>query len=429
MLLKHPEFMTVVGYAKALAVANQQTQLTPLLILAGWVLARSAGALGAMPAGAAELEATITAAAERAQLPLNRTLQPLTELGLPLTAELKALLGQHLEGALDALLTALVATLPPSAPASPPAAAPNPLFQQFDRYAQAVASHYHEETLTPELFAVGAWVAYRRGELADKPAIAAHLAAYQEAIEAWLAERGWSGLEAVTALAEHPVMTAAPAYTQALANDHGKAADPVLSLLNAGITAVTKVLWQERVAFHEAGHAIATLVLRPEVRLAEVSIIEDRESNGRVAYDPTSPFYATPTTREDFIEDLCVALAGRVAQLKQFGREAADSGATNDLAQATARAWHCITEFGLDDDFGPVHLHTLGKEYGVRSGWLFDEAQRRLQSVLKEAHQATERLLADHWDQVEKLARGLVARQRLTEDEVHQVLAAANPQA
>jgi hypothetical protein len=45
--------------------------------------------------------------------------------------------------------------------------------------------------------------------------------------------------------------------------------------------------------------------------------------------------------------------------------------------------WDAITRFGLDFEFGPVSLAVLSKAGSMSSGWLFDQAQRRLQEILK----------------------------------------------
>jgi ATP-dependent Zn protease len=64
----------------------------------------------------------------------------------------------------------------------------------------------------------------------------------------------------------------------------------------------------------------------------------------------------------------------------------------------------------------------LSRKYSIKSGWLFDEAQKRLQSLLKEAQQKTEILLAEHWDNLERVVEGLLERKTLDEDEVRALL-------
>jgi len=69
-----------------------------------------------------------------------------------------------------------------------------------------------------------------------------------------------------------------------------------------------------------------------------------------------------------------------------------------------------------------VQLSFLSRKYSIKSGWLFDEAQKRLQSLLKEAQQKTEILLAEHWDNLERVVEGLLERKTLDEDEVRALL-------
>ena len=76
----------------------------------------------------------------------------------------------------------------------------------------------------------------------------------------------------------------------------------------------------------------------------------------------------------------------------------------------------------MDEEFGPVVLETMIEESGLRGGWLFNEAQRHLQRVMKEAHVRTEELVRLHWAHIEKLAMSLLVKPRLSQDEVFSIL-------
>ena len=55
-------------------------------------------------------------------------------------------------------------------------------------------------------------------------------------------------------------------------------------------------------------------------------------------------------------------------------------------------------------------------------GPIRSEAQRRLQSLLKEAQQKTEIILAEHWEDVERVVAGLLVSKTLDEDEVRALI-------
>jgi cell division protease FtsH len=208
----------------------------------------------------------------------------------------------------------------------------------------------------------------------------------------------------------------------ALIKSGDQTANPLIVALNAGMVTASKLLLKKRVAYHEAGHAVILKVLRPEIGIAEVTIVERGDSDGCVSYEKTSPYFQTPLSRESVLDQVCVSLAGRVAEQRKYGHNEVDAGATSDLANATEMVWDAITRFGLDFEFGPVNLAALTKAGPMSSGWLFDQAQRRLQEILKAGLERTEGLVNDQWHKVEAVAQILFEKKKLTEDELLNVM-------
>jgi hypothetical protein len=83
-------------------------------------------------------------------------------------------------------------------------------------------------------------------------------------------------------------------------------------------------------------------------------------------------------------------------------------------------AWDYIARFGLDPQFRPVILEAL-KERRINSGWLFDEAQRQLHSVPKEAQTKTGEIVGAHWVKVECVACRLLEKKTITGAEIRTV--------
>jgi ATP-dependent Zn protease len=161
------------------------------------------------------------------------------------------------------------------------------------------------------------------------------------------------------------------------------------------------------------------------VSITRVSIVSADYSDGHTSYDSTSALFTGPLSRENFLDELCVALAGRVAEQRKYGYDELDEGAQSDITAATKLAWAAITKFGLDFEFGPVDLAALSREAASSTGWLFDQAQRRLQQVLKDSLLRTETLMRDHWASVEAVALALFEKKTLTDDEVISIMRAA----
>lgn len=293
-----------------------------------------------------------------------------------------------------------------------------------------VKSNGHQE-LDLVHIALGAWLAKKNGVLNESVVIQHHLEQYQPELERFLDLTRWSN-EGVTPSTD--ALDVSGALEQAVAKC-GDSGDPILALLNFALRAVNDVVGADRVAIHEAAHAVVSLALRPEVRIAEITIKPSNDAGGYVRWDETNPYYETPTSREDVIEDLCVALAGRAAQVRKFGADAADAGAQSDMHQATRKAFQAVAMIGLDEDFGPVFLPAIGEMMGkiaglgdkpLVQGFLFDEAQRRTQVLLKEAYARTIDLVNQNWSSIEQVAGLLIEKKTVTEEELRKALPALN---
>ena len=97
---------------------------------------------------------------------------------------------------------------------------------------------------------------------------------------------------------------------------------------------------RRRIAIHEAGHALTAVLTRRDVKMA--SILRRSAALGLVAHgDIEERFLKTPSDARDLI---CVALAGRAAELQEYGE--ASSGISSDLAVATNLASQLVGQLG-----------------------------------------------------------------------------------
>jgi cell division protease FtsH len=69
---------------------------------------------------------------------------------------------------------------------------------------------------------------------------------------------------------------------------------------------------------------------------------------GTVSYN-YEEYHKNNLTKIDIKKQMQILLAGRFAQIKKYGEEGIDSGASDDLAKATNLAYIAITEYGMDE--------------------------------------------------------------------------------
>lgn len=173
----------------------------------------------------------------------------------------------------------------------------------------------------------------------------------------------------------------------------------------------------KKTAYHEAGHAIISMVLRPEIKIEQVTISPRSESLGFVSYNIED--YLNNVTKEEMKGSICVSLAGSLAKQKKFGKDTLDSGAINDFEQATAEAYVAISALGMDDEIGHISVGGLGTNI---SNFLNDKIQERVLEWLRESKNETERLLEQYWDKVEELALQLISNEVVEGFELEKIM-------
>ena len=168
-------------------------------------------------------------------------------------------------------------------------------------------------------------------------------------------------------------------------------------------------------AYHESGHAVLASVLPHSDPLHKVTILPRGMALG-VTW--TLPEERHTYSKEYFEDVICKAMGGRVAEMIVFGH--LNSGAANDLEQATSIARRMVREWGMSGEVGPMawsgqqqvflgeDLMTSGREYSDDTAKLIDgEIARILREQETRAH-----------DLLNKHRRGLdLVAQRLLEEE------------
>lgn len=162
----------------------------------------------------------------------------------------------------------------------------------------------------------------------------------------------------------------------------------------------------ERVALHEAGHALARYLSSTGGRdLGFVSIVP--RSDGTLGFVALAPDERTLRTRRDYLEFIDVALAGRAAEEFRYGSDGISGGCSNDLIAATGTALQMITRFGL----GPN-----GRLISVRDPR--PEDLREAEQLLAAAYQSVLSRTREHRQALERLAGLLFERQELPAEKV-----------
>jgi cell division protease FtsH len=181
-------------------------------------------------------------------------------------------------------------------------------------------------------------------------------------------------------------------------------------------------------AIHEGGHAILTVVLPNADPLHKVTILPRGMALGVTWSLPEERH----TYSKEFFEDvICRAMGGRVAEKLVFGH--LNSGAANDLEQATGIARRMVREWGMSDRVGPMAWHgqqqvflgedlmTSGREYSDETARMMDEEISR---ILVEQEQRAMELLGKHRAALDAVAEALLEKETIDGQEVAQIVQA-----
>jgi cell division protease FtsH len=170
-------------------------------------------------------------------------------------------------------------------------------------------------------------------------------------------------------------------------------------------------------AYHEGGHALLATVLPNGDPLHKVTILPRGMALG-VTW--SLPQERHTYSKEYFEDTICKAMGGRVAEMVVFGH--LNSGAANDLEQATGIARRMVREWGMSDRVGPQawsgqqatflgdDLMSTGREYSEDTARLLDE---EISKLLTQQEQRAKDVLTRHRRGLELIAESLLEHETI----------------
>jgi len=172
----------------------------------------------------------------------------------------------------------------------------------------------------------------------------------------------------------------------------------------------------ERVARHEAGHALVSMLggekptyLTIVARGSHGGYMQHAPQEGKAIY-----------TRDELLARIRTSLAGRAAEIVYYGtQDGISTGASGDFASATSMAHQMICTYGMDDEFGLAVIPDMIAADGTMSV----EVRKRINCILKEQMQETVRLISENKDRIDSLVQELLAKNHLNAAEIEAALA------
>lgn len=193
----------------------------------------------------------------------------------------------------------------------------------------------------------------------------------------------------------------------------------------AGLEKKSKIISSEEkkiIAYHEAGHALVSSLLKHVDPIVKVSIIPRGKSLGASWYLPEEKQLKSKTT---FIEHLCCGLAGRAAEEIMFGE--VSTGALDDLEKVSKEAYTMVVFYGFNEKIGNVSFYDssgqremgIQKPFSEETGRIIDEEVRKL---INDCYERSKKLLLTNKESLIKIAELLFKKELIFKQDIDFIL-------
>lgn len=231
---------------------------------------------------------------------------------------------------------------------------------------------------------------------------------------------GFSGADIANVCNEAALTAARKNHDMVEKQDFLDAVDRIIG----GLEKKNKIMTAEEkrsVAFHEAGHATISWLLRYADPLVKVTIVPRGMALGAAWYLPEERQF---TTKEHILDEVCALLGGRASEEIFFNT--ASTGALNDLERATKKVYAMVAYYGMSDKLQNLSYYdSTDSNYGFSKPYSDDTAQlidNESKDLINEQFTRALQILREHEDQVRQIAQILIDKEVLFSDDVKAIL-------
>ena len=228
---------------------------------------------------------------------------------------------------------------------------------------------------------------------------------------------GFSGADIANVCNEAALMAARKGKEAIDKQDFLDAVDRIIGGLekkNKIITADEKKV----IAFHEAGHATTSWLLRYAHPLVKVTIVPRGKALGAAWYLPEE---RQITTKEQLYHEMIATMGGRAAEQVIFGQ--ISTGALSDLEKVTKQAFAMVTYYGLDEEIGNLSYYdstgqqeySLTKPYSEKTAETID---KQVSKLVEQAYKEAIDILSSHREGLTMLANKLIEKEVIFGDDL-----------
>ena len=230
---------------------------------------------------------------------------------------------------------------------------------------------------------------------------------------------GFSGADIANVCNEAALFAARKRKNAVSHTDFNEAVDRIVGGLEKRSRVISDTE-KKTIAFHEAGHAIVSWLLKYASPLMKVSIIPRGKSLGAAWY---LPHERQITTTDQIFHEMCAAMGGRAAEKIMFNK--ISTGALSDLEKVTKQAQAMVTVYGLNDKIGNVSYYdsrgeqSFTKPYSEATARIIDE---EVSKVIEQAYTKAQEILNLNKNKLTELAEALLKDEVIFKVDVERIL-------
>ena len=180
-------------------------------------------------------------------------------------------------------------------------------------------------------------------------------------------------------------------------------------------------------AYHEAGHALVAHYSPRTDPVQKISIIARGQAGGYTIKLPVADKHMY--TKEEFIEEIAVLLAGYAAEEEVFGE--ITTGATSDLRRATSLARKLVTDYGMSESLGPrtfgekEEMIFLGREIHEQRDYsekVAEKIDKEISAFIDQASHKAKGIIKEKRKDLEKIVKALLEKETLEKEEFEKIV-------
>ena len=232
---------------------------------------------------------------------------------------------------------------------------------------------------------------------------------------------GFSGADIANVCNEAALIAARGGRKKISKQDFMDAVDRIVG----GLERKNKIMTDEEkksIAYHEAGHATISWMLRWANPLVKVTIVPRGMALGAAWYLPEE---RQLTNESHILDELCSLLGGRAAE--QLFLNQTSTGALNDLERATKQAYSMVAYYGMSDKLKDISFYDstgrydygFVKPYSEQTAKVIDEETKR---IIAEQMARAKQILTEQSEGHHQIAQLLIDREVITSEDVERIL-------